>query len=105
MLTDWEENVTSRKLYSLINLILSENWEKNAITRFLWLHSSVELTERHCTAGHSLVTTVLQQRSNLRRSLVNLAQAVQVLIYSGRCSVQISVGTTLALHPIQRGRR
>jgi len=53
MLTDWEENVKSRKLYPLINLILSENWEKNAFTRFLWLHTSVELAERHCTAGQS----------------------------------------------------
>ena len=104
MLIDWEENVKSRKLYSLINLILPENWEENAITRFLWLHISVELAERHCTAGHILVTTVLQQPTNVRHSLVNLAQAV-LLIYSGKCLVQISVGTTSALRPIQRGLR
>jgi len=105
MLTGWEENVKSIKLYSLINSILFENWEEKVITRFLWLHTSVELAECNCTAGHTLVTTVLQQHSNVRRSLVNLAQSVRVLIYSGRFSVQMSVGTTTALRPIQSGRR
>jgi hypothetical protein len=105
LLTDWEENVKSRKLYSLINSILFENWEENAITRFLWLYTSVEPMKCNCTAGHSLVTTVQQQLGNVPRSLVNLVQVVRVLINSGRCSVQISVGTITALRPIQRGHR
>ena len=104
MLTGWEENVKSRKLYSLINMILFEKWEDKTITRFLWLQTSIELAERNCTAGHSLETTVLQQHSKVRQSLVNLEQSVRFLIYSGRCSVQMSVGTTTAICPIQRVR-